>query len=124
MAHELTPMTTGQLDDLYEASKLDDTGRNIRQLITEIRFHRQNDRVDTAIARQLGECMRKSSMLSTLVLRLRRALTMVHGAMEMVRDANRDEPHIPPVALDTIEQAIKIAADELDDPSAGQSPRQ
>lgn len=27
-------------------------------------------------------------------------------ALQMVRDANRDEPHIPPVALATIERAI------------------
>lgn len=30
-------------------------------------------------------------------------------ALEMVRDANKDEPHIPPIALATIEAAIAKA---------------
>jgi hypothetical protein len=31
------------------------------------------------------------------------------AALEMVRDANRDEPHIPPTALAAIEAAIAKA---------------
>jgi hypothetical protein len=72
-------------------------------------------RVDASLARRLSECIRGNNELATVVLKLRRALTLVLTALEMVRDANRDEPHIPPTALATIEHAIKIVSEELDD---------
>ena len=43
-------------------------------------------------------------------------------ALEMIRDANRDEPHIPATALATVEQAIAALNSEqlcLDCPPVG-----
>jgi hypothetical protein len=60
----MTFMTETQLDELYESSKCDNTiivGSDIRQLISEIRHHRRIDRVDSAIARRLGESIAHDS---------------------------------------------------------------
>lgn len=41
--------------------------------------------------------------------RLRAVIAEMLHALEMVRDANRDDPHIPPAALACIEAAIAKA---------------
>jgi hypothetical protein len=87
----------------------------IRDLRARLDVAERLVRVDAGLARRLSECITNNNGLAIVVLKLRRALTMVLSALEMVRDANRDEPHIPPTALATIEQAIKIVSEELDD---------
>lgn len=54
----MTFMTEAELDDIYERSKLDHeiiVGSEIRVLVGEIRHHRRLDRVDTALAKRVGD---------------------------------------------------------------------
>jgi hypothetical protein len=62
----MTFMTDAELDDIYERSKLDTeiiVGSEIRVLIGEIRHHRRIDRVDTALAKRLGEHLEKDARM-------------------------------------------------------------
>jgi hypothetical protein len=59
-------------------------------------------RVDAALARRLSRSWKQNNVL-------RGRLDTCRKALEMVRDANASDPHIPPVALGAIEHAILIA---------------
>jgi hypothetical protein len=63
-------------------------------------------RVDASTVEQLSRSIASNS-------RLREGLRNALHALEMVRDANRDSPHIPSIALDTIEKAIFTAGEAL-----------
>jgi ribosomal protein L37E len=57
-------LSTAALDRLYDDSKCDNTiivGSDIRQLVGEIRYHRRLFRVDTALARRLGDSIARDS---------------------------------------------------------------
>lgn len=69
-------MSTAELDDLYERSKFDSkiiVGSEVRQLIGEIRHHRRQQRVDTAIAKQLGASIEHNSALRAKIERWQKA---------------------------------------------------
>ena len=63
-------------------------------------------RVEANLGRRLGEEMRLNFMLQD-------RLEVCRAVLQMVLDANKDEPHIPPTALASIEQAIKRAEEAL-----------
>jgi hypothetical protein len=72
----MTFLTDAELDAIYEASKIDQipVGSEIRQLVGEIRHHRRLDRVDTALARQLGQSIEANARLHEHLAHIRREI--------------------------------------------------
>jgi hypothetical protein len=74
-------LTDAELDDIYERSKVDAfiAGSEVRQLVGEIRQHRQDvdrlkrlDRVDTALAKQLGTSIERNAKMQERLSEIRR----------------------------------------------------
>jgi len=69
-------LTDAELDDVYERSKLDSeiiVGSEIRQLVSEIWSHRRLNRVDTTLAKRLGEMIEKNSAIKVKLADWQRA---------------------------------------------------
>jgi flagellar biosynthesis/type III secretory pathway protein FliH len=105
----MTDITASEREEMASLAKRMTTlvGRFEQALATFDEEGEREARIDKSLARQLSRSM-------ALNARLRQSLDVARHALEIVH-ANKNEPHIPPVALATVERAIRITDEVLKD---------